>query len=93
LPQQGPRGSSDLAHRQALRHHVGWVGLTPGEHAVALLAAAGASNQEIAALRGTSSRTVANQLHQVFQKLRIGSRAELSTLVCQPPSEDVAPSA
>ncbi|MBX3249302.1 MAG: helix-turn-helix transcriptional regulator [Myxococcales bacterium] len=67
------------------------VGLSPGERAVALLAASGASNREIASLRGTSPRTIANQLHHVFQKLRIGSRAELSALVCRPPPHQPPP--
>ncbi len=41
----------------------------------------GKSNAQIAKARGTSPRTVANQLRQVFERLGVGSRAELvSTL-------------
>jgi DNA-binding CsgD family transcriptional regulator len=56
------------------------AGLTPSERAVALLAARGASNAEIARARGTSARTVANQLAEVFRKLGVGSRSELAAL-------------
>jgi DNA-binding NarL/FixJ family response regulator len=51
--------------------------LSSSESAVAELAARGLSNSEIAAERGTSTRTVANQLGSVFAKLGIASRAEL----------------
>src|SRR5690242_5747128 len=51
--------------------------LTPAELAIVELAIGGASNRRIAELRGTSTRTVANQLSTVFKKLRITSRPEL----------------
>jgi DNA-binding CsgD family transcriptional regulator len=38
----------------------------------------GRSNDEIARLRGTSARTVANLLARAFKKLGVGSRAELA---------------
>ena len=39
---------------------------------------AGDSNQDIARQRGTSVKTVANQLYRVYRKLRVNSRAELA---------------
>jgi DNA-binding NarL/FixJ family response regulator len=51
--------------------------LTSTERAVACAAAAGRSNRQIAAARGTSMHTVANQLASVYRKLGISSRAEL----------------
>jgi DNA-binding CsgD family transcriptional regulator len=51
--------------------------LTAAEQAIVELALGGASNRQIATLRGTSTRTVANQLSTVFRKLRITSRPEL----------------
>ncbi len=51
--------------------------LTPAERDVARLAAAGWSNAEIARERGSSERTIANQLATVYRKLGIGSRVEL----------------
>jgi DNA-binding CsgD family transcriptional regulator len=54
--------------------------LTGAERAVALMAAGGASNADIARARCTSARTVANQLAQVFRKLGVGSRGELAAL-------------
>jgi DNA-binding CsgD family transcriptional regulator len=51
--------------------------LTRAELAIVELALGGASNRQIAELRGTSTRTVANQLSTVFKKLRITSRPEL----------------
>lgn len=54
--------------------------LTPAEHAVAALAILGHDNAEIARLRGTSIRTVANLLARTFRKLGVGSRGELAAL-------------
>jgi DNA-binding CsgD family transcriptional regulator len=54
------------------------AGLTESEYEVALLALRGSSNRDIAARRGTSVRTVANQLRSVYRKLRIRSRAGLA---------------
>lgn len=51
--------------------------LTTAERAVATLAVEGLSNAEIATRRGSSERTVANQLARIYEKLGIGSRAEL----------------
>jgi DNA-binding NarL/FixJ family response regulator len=52
-------------------------GLTAAEWAVAQAAARGRTNSEIARERGTSVRTVANQLVSLYRKLSVGSRAEL----------------
>ena len=53
------------------------VSLTNAEHEVVLAVERGESNAEIARARGTSTRTVANQLARVFRKLGVASRAEL----------------
>jgi DNA-binding CsgD family transcriptional regulator len=55
--------------------------LTPCEREVALLVLQGASNAEIAKRRGTSPRTVANQMASMFRKLGVGSRVELVKLL------------
>jgi len=52
--------------------------LTRAENAVALAVHRGLSNEEIARVRGTSLRTVANQVAAVFRKLGVASRVELS---------------
>jgi DNA-binding NarL/FixJ family response regulator len=52
--------------------------LSEAELAVARAAAAGLSNAEIARQRGTSARTVANQLAAVYDKLDVASRAQLA---------------
>lgn len=52
-------------------------GVTPAEADVVRGVLAGESNAAIAARRGTSVRTVANQLAALFKKLGVGSRAEL----------------
>jgi len=54
------------------------VRLSKAEREVALLASAGCPSREIAARRGTSERTVANQLASIFKKLGLSSRAELA---------------
>jgi len=55
--------------------------LTPAEREVAELIAEGLSNAEIARRRSTASRTVANQIARIFEKLGVGSRSELVTLL------------
>lgn len=52
--------------------------LSTAESEVAALAVAGLSNAEIAKRRGTSTRTVANQMAAIFKKVGAGSRAELA---------------
>jgi DNA-binding CsgD family transcriptional regulator len=55
----------------------GAVRLTPSERAVVALAVAGHSNASIAAARGSSPRTIANQLASAYQKLGLSGRREL----------------
>lgn len=52
--------------------------LTPAEAEVAGLACAGLTNAEIAARRGSSVRTVANQIAAVLRKTGAVSRRELA---------------
>ena len=54
--------------------------LSASEHDVATLAADGLTNTEIAAKRGRSEHTVANQMAAILKKLRLRSRVELSGL-------------
>lgn len=54
------------------------LGLTAAEAEVAELAIAGLSNGEIAKRRGSSIRTVANQISAVLRKAAVGSRDELA---------------
>lgn len=51
--------------------------LTDAEHDVLRRVMNGESNRVIAAARGTSQRTVANQLATLFRKFEVGSRVEL----------------
>jgi DNA-binding CsgD family transcriptional regulator len=52
--------------------------LSDAERAVALLVVDGHTNTEIGALRGTSARTVANQVAHILAKLGLRSRVELA---------------
>jgi DNA-binding NarL/FixJ family response regulator len=52
--------------------------LSSAERAVAAAALRGCSDAEIARERGSSPRTVANQLARAFRKLEVRSRAELA---------------
>lgn len=51
--------------------------LTAAERGVLAGLVEGLTNQQIAERRGTSVRTVANQVASLFKKLEVGSRAEL----------------
>jgi DNA-binding NarL/FixJ family response regulator len=51
--------------------------LSGAERTVVLDLLDGASRRDIAFSRGTSPRTVANQMASIFRKLRVGSRVEL----------------
>src|SRR5258706_12476681 len=55
-----------------------WSVLTASERDVAKLARDGLSNAAIGQLRGTSPRTVANQLARIYRKLGVGSRLGLA---------------
>lgn len=59
----------------------GWTrlldGLSVSERDIAAALTSGQTNGQIAHARGTSSRTVANQVASVFRKLGVSSRAEL----------------
>src|SRR5262249_241331 len=58
--------------------------LTSAERQVMEQALAGLSNHAIAQLRGSSRRTVANQLASVYRKLQVNSRSELAVLLDPP---------
>jgi DNA-binding NarL/FixJ family response regulator len=51
--------------------------LTRAEQGIVLELVAGASQRAIARVRGTSVRTVANQVASIFRKLHVGSRVDL----------------
>jgi DNA-binding NarL/FixJ family response regulator len=51
--------------------------LSESEQAVARALIAGSSNAEIARARGTSVKTVANQLYAMYRKLGVSTREEL----------------
>ncbi|GAA4609155.1 LuxR family transcriptional regulator [Actinoplanes octamycinicus] len=53
--------------------------LTPAEHRVAVLAALGHSNREIADQLYVTRRTVETHLTHIFQKLSVSNRAQLAT--------------
>ena len=57
--------------------------LSPAEYAVTRLLVEGKSYQEMAKLRATSKRTVANQLASAFHRLGISGRAELLCLLAK----------
>lgn len=57
--------------------------LTARERSIARLAAAGTSNKAIAAELNISVRTVEGHLYQVYSKLHVGSRRELSKVIAE----------
>ncbi|WP_039778397.1 helix-turn-helix domain-containing protein, partial [Nocardia cerradoensis] len=67
--------------RPARPHAPEWDLLTRAEQEVAALAAAGWTNGEIAARRGSSARTVDAQVAAVLRKLAVASRADIAPRV------------
>jgi transcriptional regulator of acetoin/glycerol metabolism/DNA-binding CsgD family transcriptional regulator len=61
----------------------GWESLTPTERSVAAVVAEGTTNREAAARLFLSPHTVDYHLRQIFRKLGIGSRVELTRLVVE----------
>ena len=57
--------------------------LTDAEQEVALLVFEGATDEQIAAERGASVKTVGNQLGSIFRKLGVSSRAQLVLRLCR----------
>lgn len=55
--------------------------LTAAEREVLELVLQGRSNLQIATVRGTSARTVANQLAAIYKKLGVTSRSELAARI------------
>jgi DNA-binding CsgD family transcriptional regulator len=66
---------------------IGLASLTPQQREIALLAAAGHTNKEIAARLFLSPRTVSTHLYQVFPKLGITSRAALRDALGDRPAD------
>lgn len=63
--------------------HRAIAGLTPAEQAIVELVLDGYDNASIAAARGRSPRTIANQLARIFRKLGVSSRAELAATLSE----------
>jgi DNA-binding CsgD family transcriptional regulator len=72
LVDMGPSPETILASR-----------LTSAERQVAALVLDGLSTAEIAELRRSAYRTVANQLASIYEKLGVGSRVELGAYVAK----------
>jgi DNA-binding CsgD family transcriptional regulator len=60
---------------------LGWESLRESEHRVAELVAVGLTNREIGASLFLSRHTIDSHLRQIFRKLDISSRVELTRLV------------
>jgi len=66
----------------------GWAAMTKSELAVAQLVATGLTNREIAERLFVSPPTVNTHLRQVFAKLEVNSRVDLTRLATERDSDD-----
>jgi len=76
-------GSSGRPSGAGDRPRFGWASLTATERRIAELVAQGKTNRQVAAQVYLSPHTVGFHLRQVFRKLQIGSRVELTRVVVQ----------
>ncbi len=77
------RGSLAIAAAMGARFpRVSPAGLSAREQEVATLASSGFSDLNISARLGISEGTVGRHLHNIYRKLGIGSRMQLSDLMC-----------
>ncbi|MFI6294673.1 ATP-binding protein [Nonomuraea sp. NPDC050790] len=76
------RASAELRATGLSTGH-GGAELTPQQWEIAMLAAGGLTNKQIAERLSLSPRTVANHLYQLFPKLGVGSRAALRDALSQ----------
>lgn len=67
-----------LSHPQKPTGSLELLVLTPAERDVARRLLAGHTHAAIARARGTSTRTVANQIARIYSKAGVGSREELA---------------
>jgi DNA-binding CsgD family transcriptional regulator len=77
LDRADPAGDEPAGHRPV----TGWEGLTPTERSIAMVVAEGVTNREAAARLYLSRHTVDYHLRQIFRKLDVASRVELTRLV------------
>jgi DNA-binding CsgD family transcriptional regulator len=70
-------GGEELVVLSFPRSVAGIASLSRAEREVAVLVLEGLTNLEIARRRGTSARTVANQIASIYDKLGVSSRIEL----------------
>jgi DNA-binding NarL/FixJ family response regulator len=78
---------ADERTREPLPSRFGWESLTEAELGVARLVADGLTNREIGARVFMSHHTVDSHLRQIFRKLEISSRIELTRIVVQRESQ------
>ncbi|HEX6521882.1 MAG TPA: LuxR C-terminal-related transcriptional regulator [Streptosporangiaceae bacterium] len=83
-PEQPPAAAgSSAAQPRRQRPAYGWGSLTGAERSVATVIAEGATNREAAARLFLSRHTIDFHLRQIFRKLQVNSRVELTRLVVE----------
>ena len=85
LDEVAPAATTDPGTRARTPHRsaFGWESLRSSELGIAELVAAGLTNREVAARLFVSPHTVDFHLRQIFRKLSIASRIELTRLVME----------
>jgi predicted ATPase/DNA-binding CsgD family transcriptional regulator len=69
------------AMRRYTRDRHGWDSLTSAQHEIALLAAQGLTNPQIASSLGIGRETVKSQLSEIYRKLAVSNRTELAVVI------------
>ena len=82
-PAPASLGDAAAAPANGDRPRFGWASLTATELSVASLVAEGLTNRQVAAKLYLSPHTVGFHLRQVFRKLEISSRVELTRIVVE----------
>jgi DNA-binding NarL/FixJ family response regulator len=77
-------GTRSVLVRASFDEHPAWASLSASQHEIVALLLSGCEREEIARRRGTSERTIANQVAGLFRKLGVSGKTAFATRLLAP---------